>query len=65
MVPSADEIDVNKLSNDNNVQTDTYNAAQKLRRILVETFGRWYEYDCIHHLRNVWSGNIEKKLRKK
>ena len=64
LVPSADQIDVKKLSNGANVQTDTCNAAQKLRRILVEIVGGCYEYDCMHHLRNVWFGNMEKKLTK-
>ena len=36
LVPEADKIDVTKLCNGANITTDTCNAAQKLRRILVE-----------------------------
>ena len=64
LVPLADKIDVKKLSDGANVQTDTCNAAQKLRRILVVIVDGCYEYDCMHHLRNVWFGNMEKKLTK-
>ena len=38
-VPPESEIEPKKLSSGANVITDTYNAAQKLRRILVETIG--------------------------
>ena len=65
LVPPESEIDPKKLSSGANVITDTCNAAQKLRRILVDTIGGCYEYDCMHHLRNIWFGNMEKKLTKK
>ena len=61
LVPLADEIDAKKLNNGANVQTDTFNAAQKLRRMLVDTVGGCCKYDCMHHLYNVWFGNIKKK----
>ena len=65
LVPSADQIDVKKLSDGANVQTDTCNAAQKLQRVLVKIVGGCDEYECMHHLRNVWFGNMENKLTKK
>ena len=39
-------------------------TAQKLRRILIEKIPGTYDYDCMHHLRNVWIGAMEKKLTK-
>ena len=63
--PPESEIDPKKLSNGANIITDTCNAAQKLRRILVGTIVGCYEYDCMHQLHNVWFGNMEKKLTKK
>ena len=63
--PHKSEIDPKKLSSSANVITDTCNEAQKLRRILVDTIDRCYEYDCMHHLLNVWFVNMEKKLTKK
>ena len=53
LVPEADKIDVTKLCNGANITTDTCNVAQKLRRILVETIGGCYEFDCMHHLCNI------------
>ena len=65
LVPQESEIDPKKLSSGANVTTDTCNTTQKLRRILVETIGGCYKCDCMHHLCNVWFGNMEKKLTKK
>ena len=65
LVPSEEELDVRKFGQGANVITDTCNAARKLRRILVETISDCYEFDCMHHLRNVWFGNMEKQLTKK
>ena len=61
-VPTADKIDVTKLCNGANITTYTCNVSQKLRGILVETIGGCYEFDCMHHLCNVWFGNMERKL---
>lgn len=61
LVPSPDEIDTAKLSK-GVINTDTCNAAQKFRRILVEHIPGAYEYDCMHHLRNIWVGSAEKDL---
>ena len=45
--------------------TDTCNAAQKLRRLLVSSIGDdTYDLDCMNHLRNVWFGGVEKSLTK-
>ena len=65
LVPAEDQIDIEKFGQGANVTTDTCNAARKLRRILVETISNCYEFDCMHHLRNVWFGNMEKKLTKR
>ena len=65
LVPSEDEIDISKLGHGATVTTDTCNAAQKLRRILTDLIpGVCYEYDCMHHLRNVWFGNMEEAFTK-
>jgi len=42
--------------------SDTCNCAQKIRRFLTEMIVGSYDYDCMHHLRNVWFGGVEKKL---
>ena len=42
--------------------SDTCNAIQKILRILVELIVGSYDYGCMHHLRNLWFVNIEKKL---
>ena len=65
LVPTEAELDVMKFGQGANVITDTCNAARKLRRILVETIKDCYEFDCMHHLRNVWFGNMEKRLTTK
>ena len=44
------------------INTDTCAAAQKLRRILTEAVPGAYDFDCMHHLRNVWIGGVEKAL---
>ena len=61
-VPSVDGIDVAKLSNGGTITTDTCNSAQKLRRILIEKIPGAFDFDCMHHLRNIWFGAMEKKL---
>jgi hypothetical protein len=64
-LPSPDEININKLGDDGVVMTDTCNAAQKIRRILVDMIdGLAYDLDCMNHLHNVWFGGIEKSLTK-
>ena len=65
LVPSEDEINIYKLGHGGCIITDTCNAAQKLRRHLVDKIDGSYDYDCMHHLRNVWFGNMEKALTKK
>ena len=61
LVPSPDEINVKKLG-DAVITTDTCAAAQKLRRILVDSIPGANDFDCMHHLRNVWFGGVEKAL---
>jgi hypothetical protein len=62
LVPSETSIDINKLSDGGQITSDTCNTAQKVRRILTERITGSYDFDCMHHLRNVWFGNMEKKL---
>ena len=64
LVPSPDEIDIEKLGDGGVVMTDTCNAAQKLRRILVSIADGVFDLDCVNHLRNVWFGGVEKALTK-
>ena len=64
-IPSPDDIDIKKLGEGGgNVTTDTCAAAQKLRRILVDGIPGAYDFDCMHHLRNVWFNGMEKALTK-
>jgi hypothetical protein len=64
LLPSPDDIDINKLGDGGVVMTDTCNGAQKLRRILVSIVEGAYDLDCMNHLRNVWFGGVEKSLTK-
>ena len=64
LVPSPDEINIDKLGDGGVVMTDTCNAAQKLRRILVSIADGVFDLDCMNHLRNVWFGGVEKALTK-
>ena len=62
LVPSPDKIDVFKQLIGALLTTDTCNAAQKLRRVIIEDIPGALQFDCMHHLRNVWFGNMEKQL---
>ena len=63
MIPSDNNIDISKMGYGGAITTDTCNSARKTRRILVERIeGTIHEMDCIHHLRNVWFGGVEKAL---
>ena len=61
LVPCENGIDVYKLKG-GGVMSDTCNAAQKVRRILVDKILGKFDFDCMHHLHNVWFGNMEKCL---
>ena len=63
-LPTNSDIDVSKLGHGGTMTTDTCSSAQKVRRILLDNIPGSYDYDCMHHLRNVWFGNMEKKLTK-
>ena len=63
-VPSPDQIDMNKMGQGGLFTTDNCNTARKIRRILTVGVPGSYEFDCMHHLRNVWFGNMEKALTK-
>ena len=62
LVPSPDQIDKSKFGSGAVFNTDTCAAAQKLCRILVEACVGSYDFDCMHHLRNVWFGGVKKAL---
>ena len=63
LLPSDNDIDVSKMGYGGAITTDTCNSARKTRRILVERIdGAVHEMDCMHHLRNVWLGGVEKAL---
>ena len=59
MIPSSDSINIDKLGKGGTITTDTCNAAQKVRRLLVEYInGTVNEQDCMQHLRNVWINGV-------
>ena len=61
MVPSPDSIDITKLGKQGLIMTDSCNAAQKARHLLQYAIGGMvHEFDCHHHLRNVWIKGMEK-----
>jgi hypothetical protein len=62
LVPCKTNIDINKLGDGGQITSDTCNGAQKIRQILTEMIVGSYDYDCMHHLHNVWFGAMEKKL---
>ncbi len=62
LVPSETSIDINKLGDGGQITSDTCDTAQKVCRILTERITGSYDFDFMHHLRNVWFGNMEKKL---
>ena len=54
MIPQPDRINIDKLGEGGTITTNTYNAAQKVCRFLVEHInGHVNEQDCVQHLRNV------------
>ena len=61
LVPSPDRVSIEKLK-EAGIISDTCNAAQKVRRILADGLESVFEYDCMHHLRNVWFGGMERAL---
>lgn len=64
LLPSPEDIDIQKLSHGGLITSDICNQAQKVRRLLVALVDGSYNYDCMNHLRNVWLGNAEKVLTK-
>ena len=63
-VPTEEGVDIKKLGDGGLVTSDTCNVAQAVRRIIVAECIGALEMDCMHHLRNVWFGNMEKDLTK-
>ena len=63
-VPTEEGVDIKKLGDGGLVTSDTCNAAQAVRRVIVAECIGALEMDCMHHLRNVWFGNMEKDLTK-
>ncbi len=62
LVPCETNIDIDKLGDGGQITLDTCNGAQKIRQILTKIIDGSYDYDCMHHLWNVWFGGMEKKL---
>ncbi len=62
LVPCKTNIDINKLGDGGQITSDTCNGAQKIQQILTKMIDGSYDYDCMHHLCNVWFGGMEKKL---
>ena len=65
LIPSPESNNIDKLGEGGAINTDTCNAAQKLRRILVDYInGTVHEQDCMQHLRNVWINGVSKAVDK-
>ena len=63
LIPSPDGIDIKKLGQNGLIMTDSCNTAQKARRLLQYKIGGMvFEFDCHHHLRNVWMKGLEKSV---
>ena len=69
-IPHSKELNIGKLGFGGAITTDTCNAAQKTRRLLVHEVLQYsndnhvLQVDCWHHLRNVWLGGMAKKTTK-
>ena len=65
-IPNGKELHIGKLGFGGAITTDTCNAAQKTKRLLVDevlqysTNNHVLLVDCWHHLRNVWLGGMAK-----
>ena len=65
MIPSLDSSNIDKLGEGGTITTDTCNAAQKVRCLLVEYIdGTVNKHDCMQHLRNVWINGVAKAADK-
>ena len=65
LIPNPDRINIDKLGDGGTMTTDTCNAAQKVRQLLVEYInGTVNEQDCMQHLRNVWINGVAKAFNK-
>jgi hypothetical protein len=64
LIPSPEQIDIQKLSHGGLIMSDTCNQAQIVMRLLAVQIDGSYDYDCMHHLRNVWFENAENALTK-
>ena len=63
VLPTDNTIDISKMGYGGTIATDTCNSARKIRRVLVERIGgNIHKMDCMHHLRNVWFGGVERAL---
>ena len=59
LIPKPDSINIDKLGNRGTIATNTCNAAQKVRRLLVKHInGNVNEHDYMQHLRNVWINGV-------
>ena len=65
LIPDPDSINIDKLGDGGTIATNTCNAAQKVRRLLVEySNGPVTEKDCMQHPRNVWINGVAKAVNK-
>ena len=65
LIPDPDSINIDKLGDGVTITTDTCNAAQKVRRMLVDyTNGTVNKKDFMQHLRNVWINGVAKTTNK-
>ena len=65
MIPQPDRSNIDKLGKGGTITTDTCNAAQKVRRLLVEHInGHVNEQDFMQHIMNVWINGVAKAINK-
>ena len=65
LITDPDSNNIDKLGEGGTITTDTCNAAQKVRRMLVDYInGTVNEQDCMQHLRNVWINGVAKAVNK-
>ena len=65
MIPQPYSINIDKLGEGGTITTDTCNAAQKVRRLLVEDInGHLNGQYCMQHVRNVWINGVAKAVNK-
>ena len=65
LISDPGSINIDKLGDGGTITTDTYNAAQKVSRLLVEYINcAVNEQYFMQHLRNVWINGLAKAVNK-